>query len=122
MNLCGDKPCPTCPWRKSSTVGGADISGFDLQKMRNLKSTVPPEGADQDGFYSVMACHHSKEGKDYACAGYIAQHGLQNINVRLLAANNSIDLIKVTENCKDMDLYNNFYEMLADYESANTNN
>lgn len=34
------EPCPTCPWRKTSTVGGADIPGFKIEMM---------EGAGQHG-------------------------------------------------------------------------
>lgn len=118
MNLCGDKPCPTCPWRKESTVGGADITGFSIVKMRRLLDTVPLSGSSHDGFYKVMACHHSKEGLEYACAGYIAQHGFQNINVRLLAAQGRIDINKIVDNCSELNLYPNFHEMLAAYERA----
>lgn len=119
MKLCSNTPCPTCPWRKSSTVGGADIEGFEIEKMRNLVNTAPPKGSDQDGFYSVMACHHSEPGKEYACAGYLAQHGEQNIAVRLMVHMGHVDLLKVQKNCEGIDLYGNFHEMLADFEKAN---
>jgi hypothetical protein len=106
-----------CPWLKTSTGGGGDIRNFSLEQMRNLSCTVPPRGTDDDAFRSIMACHHSKEGEEYACAGYIAVHGISNISVRLMAAKGSVDLQKVFDNCKGLDLYDNFYTMLDAYES-----
>jgi hypothetical protein len=118
MKMCAEKPCPTCPWLKSSKVGGEDIKNFDIELMRELKKTVPPEGTEDDGFYTIMACHHSKEEKKYACAGYIATHGFQNLNVRILAAQGEIDVHAVISNCEGLELYDNFHTMLEDYEDA----
>jgi hypothetical protein len=118
MKKCADKPCPTCPWLKSSKVGGDDIRDFSIQQMRDLSITVPERGSDSDGFFNIMACHHSKEGEEYACAGYMAVHGLQNINVRIMALTGDVDLPKVLGNCEGLDLYDNFYTMLDDYENA----
>ncbi|MDF9779038.1 hypothetical protein OKW11_006084 [Pseudomonas baetica] len=85
--------------------------------MRGLANTVPPRGTTQDGFRTIMACHHSKPGREYACAGYIAQHGQSNFNVRLMAFAGA-DLNKVVANCAGIDLYDNFHEMLDAYEAA----
>lgn len=112
------KPCASCPWRKSSTVGGDDIPGFDIGLMRNLSDTVPPRGEDSDGFRKVMACHGSGEDHQFACAGYLHRHGHQNIQVRFMAAKKEIDMQAVNEGCKGIDLYPDFYTMLDDYEQA----
>lgn len=117
MKICADKPCSNCPWLKSSSTGGADIPNFDIALMRRLKNTVPPRGSDQDGFYNIMACHKSNVNEEFACAGYIARHGIQNINVRLMAATAGLNLAKVIDNCEHLDLYENFYEMLDDFET-----
>jgi hypothetical protein len=85
--------------------------------MRALASTVPPRGSHQDGFRQIMACHHSKGGKEFACAGYIARHGESNFNVRLMAFQGA-DLNKVVRNCAGIDLYDNFHEMLDTFEEA----
>lgn len=118
MSFCKDKPCPTCPWRKSSTAGGADIKGFSIEQMRNLANTVPPRGSNDDGFYKVMACHHSREGDEYACAGYVAVQGAQNIEVRLLASIHDKSIVAVVDACRDIELYPDFHTMLDAYEEA----
>ena len=109
------EPCPTCPWRKSSTVGGADIPRFSLDLMRRLQNTV----GRGDAFRTIMACHYSKEGKEVACRGYVAQEGYSNINVRLLAAHGEIPFKEITIACEGLDLWPSFDEMLEAYEEAN---
>lgn len=109
-------PCASCPWRKSSTVGGADIPGFSLDLMRGLTCTV----GDGDGFRQVMACHYSGDapGETRPCAGYLARHGYQNLYVRLMAANGDVDLPGTVDACEGLDLWPCFDVMLAAYEEA----
>lgn len=109
------QPCVTCPWRKSSTVGGTDIPGFSLELMRRLSNTVGPG----DAFRTIMACHHSKPGKDVACKGYIAREGYSNINARVLAARGIIPMTDIIAACKGIPLWRSFTAMLKAYESAN---
>lgn len=111
---CADKPCPTCPWRKSSATGGGEIPNFSIELMRKLANTVPPQGSDISWPRRIFACHSSKEGREYACAGYVAQEGATNVNLMMLG----IDVDKIKENCAGIDLYENFHQMLADYELA----
>lgn len=76
-------PCTSCPFRIGNT---ADIiPGYDQCKADGLMNCV----GEGDGFRPVMACHHSKEGADFACRGYLAQEGDSNIVVRLLASTGS---------------------------------
>lgn len=107
-------PCSTCPWRKSSTIGGADIPGFSIEMMRGLRRTVGAE----DGFRSVMACHGSKEGKEIACRGYLFIEGWKNINVRLMASRGEIDPREIEVACADIEMWGSFEEMLAAYEEV----
>lgn len=107
-------PCSTCPWRKTSTVGGAEIPGFNIDMMRRLSNTV----GEGDALRPIMACHGSEIGEETACVGYLAVEGWSNISVRLLAARNVIDLHAVEDACKNLDLWPSFHEMLTAYEDA----
>lgn len=118
MKKCPKKPCPNCPWRKSTLAGGAEIPGFEIERMRNLQNTVPPRGSDKDGFRKIMACHKSTDDRTFACAGYAIQAGDSNLNFRLLAMENNIDMGKLRGSVKPDELYDNFYEMLDVYEDA----
>lgn len=119
MKMCDTKPCASCPWIKANPTTGEDIPNFDIELMRNLKNTVPPRGTGEGGFYRIMACHKSLEGKPFACAGYMATVGLKyNTNARLLALDHGINTRELIENCDGLDLYDDFHEMLDDYEAA----
>jgi len=94
-------PCNTCPWRKSSTVGGADIPNFKIDLMRNLCNTVGPG----DDFRPIMACHGSACGAERPCVGYVAVEGMTNFNVRMVALADRIDIASITEACPSIDLW-----------------
>ena len=113
---CKLTPCKTCPWRKSSMVGGADIPGFNIELMRGLRNTV----GHGDGFRPVMACHYSDEGGEVPCVGYVAVEGYSNINVRLLASQGRVPLRAIVDACEGLDLWESFGEMLDAYEEAAT--
>lgn len=107
-------PCATCPWRRTSTEGGADIPGFAINLMRGLSNTV----GRGDDFRPVMACHGSACGAETPCVGYIAQEGYSNLAVRLMAVEGRVDLLAMAEACEPLDLWPSFDEMLAAYEQA----
>lgn len=110
-----DVPCPTCPWRRSSTVGGFDIPGFDLDKMRGLRNTV----GEGDAFRPIMACHYSPCGEETACVGYVAVEGYSNLAIRVADIQGRLDLAAIWAACDELDLWPSFVEMLAAYEEAN---
>lgn len=114
MVVSGLAPCSTCPWRKTSTIGGADIPGFSIELMRGLSDTV----GEGDAFRTIMACHGSACGEERACSGYVAQEGDANLNVRVLAALGEIDIVGIREACDGLDLWPSFHEMLDAYEEA----
>lgn len=107
-------PCPTCPWRKSSTVGGADIPGFDIEKMRGLSNTV----GDGDAFRVIMACHGSACGAERPCIGYVAVEGWSNLSVRMMAIRGDLDMNAIDSACAEVDLWPSFAEMLEAYEEV----
>jgi hypothetical protein len=107
-------PCPTCPWRLSSTVGGFDIPSFDIEKMRGLSNTV----GEGDAFRPVMACHYSQCGEETSCIGYVYVEGYSNLNVRLMVLREEINLAAIDKECERLDLWPSFHEMLDAYEEA----
>lgn len=110
------EPCPTCPWRKSSTVGGFDIPNFDIDLMRGLSNTV----GDGDDFRPIMACHYSPPvcGSEKPCIGYVAQVGYTNLSVRMMALDGKLDMRGIWDACEKLDLWSTFEEMLSAYEEA----
>ncbi len=72
MKLKQTKQCKTCPWKLSATV--ADIPNYTRDRHENLANTI----ADETGNLSeinqplrIMACHHSRDGNEYECVGWL---------------------------------------------------
>jgi hypothetical protein len=84
------------------------IPHFSTEMALRMVNTTGPV----DGFYRVMACHHSPIGEEFSCAGYLAAEGDKNINVRLLASGRKINLRAVQEACEGEDLHRDFASML----------
>ncbi len=82
--------------------------------MRSLRDTV----GDEDGFRRIMACHYSTCGAEIPCIGYVAQEGIRNLVIRIMAAKGELDLPAIWAACEGLDLWPSFGEMLAAYEAA----
>lgn len=72
MKLNHTKQCKTCPWKMSATI--ADIPNYDVDRHQKLIDTI----ADETGNLSkigcpmkIMACHHSSNGHEYECIGWL---------------------------------------------------
>lgn len=83
------KQCKSCPW-KIETDPDRDIPNYRRDLACDLRKTIASRsqaGLDQlfAGKIHVMACHYSKPGAEFACAGWLHnQLGVgNNIAVRL---------------------------------------
>jgi len=95
------KQCGKCPWKKSTNPH--DIpDGYDVEKHKNLSCTIAKKGDFSSigkKTINVMACHHSKEGQEEHCIGWVHnQLGVGN-NIMLRIQMMSCD------NIKDMKVY-----------------
>ncbi len=67
------RPCRECPWRKD-----AQPQKFSAERYEALRAT-----SDQSGLGApIFACHMTKEGRDQACAGWLAVAGTEHLGVR----------------------------------------
>ncbi|WP_412093862.1 MULTISPECIES: DUF6283 family protein [Cupriavidus] len=83
-------PCASCPWRRDSVAG--DIANFDLALAESLAATCPDHrGMGPDFGAGVFACHQSKEGAEFACAGWLARVGHCHPSVRLAVTVGRLD-------------------------------
>lgn len=78
--------CKSCPWRVDCEPD-KDIPGYDVELAKGLTCTIASgiESIPVNGHQHVMACHYSKPGEEFACAGWLYnQLGPgNNIGVRL---------------------------------------
>lgn len=107
------EPCPTCPWRVDQDA--SVIPNYVHDKACGLMNTV----GRGDDFRPIMACHHSIEGREIACKGYLAVAGWSNINVRMLLARGRIESpADCADACADagIELHQSYEEVLEKLE------
>ncbi|WP_203607366.1 DUF6283 family protein [Streptomyces sp. SID11385] len=77
-----ERPCKRCPWRKDVPPGEFPASRYE--ELRVTSEQVP---GDEPGLDAPMfACHKTKEGREKACAAWLAAVGHRHIGVRLAVA------------------------------------
>ena len=92
------RQCATCPW-KVGTVPDRNIpNGYSAKLHKSLRGTIQT-GLDSlfRSCRTMMACHYSKPGEDFVCAGWLYnQLGVgNNISVRLSVATGRLPVPEV---------------------------
>jgi hypothetical protein len=76
--------CKSCPWRVDCEPDKDIPNGYCVELHASLRRTIS-EGVESIDNPHMMACHYSKPGEEFACAGWIFnQAGVgNNVGVRL---------------------------------------
>lgn len=100
------RPCGECPWRTDQPVGR-----FPPERYAALRNTVAgPEGsAPLDA--PVFACHKSEQGRDLACAGWLAVEGHDHVGMRLAVALGRVSAEALSPGESWPQLYDTFDDM-----------
>lgn len=84
------KPCQSCPWIEQNRA--EQIPAYNHERAEALSATCPDSrGFGPDFGAPVFACHRSAEGREIACAGWLAVAGLHHPLVRLGVIQGTID-------------------------------
>lgn len=115
MKTCGmnklNKPCASCPWRVDATAG--DIPNFDITLAENLAATCPDERSMGPDFgASIFACHQSKPGEEFACAGWLATVGHRHPSVRLAVSLKRLDPSALQPGADWPELHEHYHQVL----------
>jgi hypothetical protein len=102
------RPCAECPWRKDVPVGK-----FAPARYEALRETAGHPGAEAGLDAPVFACHISEAGKDRACAGWLAQAGIEHLGIRFAVATGRLPAHMLAPKPGWPDLYDD-YEAMAE--------
>jgi hypothetical protein len=80
------KPCAECPWRLDAQPGQFPACRYDA-----LRATAGRPGAEAPLGAPIFACHKTVEGREIACAGWLAVVGRDHLGVRLAVATGRLD-------------------------------
>ncbi|WP_221623305.1 MULTISPECIES: DUF6283 family protein [Burkholderia] len=105
------RPCASCPWRRAA--GATDIPNFDLELAEKLAGTCPDHrGMGPDYGASMFACHQSRQGEEFACAGWLAKVGHRHPAVRLAVAAGRLDPAALKPGVDWPELHDSYREVL----------
>jgi len=77
-------PCGECPWRKDVEPGKFPAERYDA--LRGTSEQIEPTCASDISNQGMFACHMTHEGREQACAGWLAVAAHNHIGVRLAVA------------------------------------
>ncbi len=89
------KQCRSCPWRVDCEPDN-DIPGYSKELHEKLRNTISSGLASLRGG-RVMACHYSKPGTEFPCAGWLEnQCGVgNNLWVRMAMARGQLPVPEI---------------------------
>jgi len=80
-------PCGECPWRTDQPAGR-----FPPERYEALRETSQTRRGGSAPLGSAMfACHKTAEGKEIACAGWLAIEGAGHVGVRVAVVTGGLD-------------------------------
>lgn len=102
------RPCPECPWRVDSPPDQFESCRFDA-----LRATTGSAGSEAHFGSPLFACHKTTEGRDAACAGWLAVAGYENLSVRFAVITGLLPDTVLRPGADWPDLYGSYDEMAA---------
>lgn len=81
------RPCSECPWRLDQPAGRFPACRYDALR----DTSAGPRGESAPLGAPLFACHKTAEGREIACAGWLAVEGHRHVGVRLAVATGRLD-------------------------------
>lgn len=103
------RPCQEGPWSKDTPPGQ-----FPASRYEQLRTTSQQEDGQQPGPSApLFACHKTPEGREAACAGWLAAVGHQHVGVRVAIAERRLSWQALSRRADWPELFDSFPEMAA---------
>jgi hypothetical protein len=100
------KPCKECPWRKDTPSGQ-----FTAERYEALRNTTGSPGKEADLNSPIFACHKTQEGREAACAGWLAAVGIEHLGIRFAIIQNRLPADSLKPKKDWPELHSSYEEM-----------
>lgn len=101
-------PSAECPFRRDTDPGQFPACRYDA-----LRATVGAPGREAPIDAPMFACHKSPEGREEACAGWLAVAGVEHIGVRLAVTFGDLPASALSPGEGWPELFDTYEEMAA---------
>lgn len=102
------RPCRDCPWRRDAPAGR-----FPPERYAALADTSGTPGREVGLTAPVFACHLTQEGREKACAGWLAVAGVYHLGIRYAIALRRLPERVLTPAADWPELFTDYAEMSA---------
>ena len=102
------RPCAECPWRRDQPPGRFPASRY----VALADTSAGPAGSASLGA-PMFACHKTAEGREIACAGWLAVEGHGHVGVRIAVVTGWLDPVALRPGADWPELYASYGEMAA---------
>jgi hypothetical protein len=99
-------PCSACPFRRDTGPGQ-----FPACRYEALRDTAGTPGAEAPLGAPLFACHKSPEGREEACAGWLAVAGYEHIGIRLAVIRGDLPAAALAPGDSWPELFESYAEM-----------
>lgn len=100
------RPCANCPWRRDAAPGE-----FPASRYEALTATSGSPGNEVPIGAPLFACHKTAEGKEIACAGWLAAVGRYHLGMRVAVLDGRLDPAAFDPGPDWPELYGSYAEM-----------
>lgn len=83
-----------------------------MERYEALRATAGRPGAEVGLNAPVFACHKSADGKEIACAGWLARVGMDHLGIRLAVVTGDIDPAQLEPGDGWPELYETYDELV----------
>ncbi len=83
MRLARTKQCAKCPWKKSTNPHDIPDGYCEVKHAALSKTIAQPGEINLSGPLHIMACHHSFNGREQHCIGWLYNQLGEGNNVAL---------------------------------------
>lgn len=106
------RPCPECPWRRDAQPGKFPPERYEALACTSRRPdahghTDAPLGSP------MFACHMTPDGREHACAGWLAIEGRNHIGVRIAVVTGALDPSVLTPGPGWPALYDTYADLAA---------
>ena len=101
-------PCTECPFRRDTEPGMFPACRYDA-----LRETAGEPGREAPIGAPMFACHKSPEGREEACAGWLAVSGIEHLGVRMAVITGRLEPENLQPGHDWPSLFSTYEEMAA---------
>lgn len=107
------RPCENCPWRKDAPPGEFPAERYEVLAASARRENGAGYSDNPQMHDPMFACHKSADGKEIACAGWLAVCGSDHVRIRVAVIRGEMPPSVLRPGADWPELFETYQEMAA---------